>query len=103
MKLNFFFIAILVCITSCVDVSVDPDDSLLDDPRYMSVPLGEYEYSQCFYELEYRYGSSSYCDDECCWWDLEACQLTYCNDHLDECEWEKAFDSCIFSDSHGTG
>ena len=58
--------------------------------------IEDHEYPQCFYELEYAHGDAVYCDDECCWWEFKSCGVMYCNDHPDECEWKKDFDSCVY-------
>ena len=80
----------------CIDTSLDPLNPSPHDTYYMTPGIDDHEYPQCFYELEYAHGDAAYCDDGCCWWEFKSCGVMYCNDHLDECEWKKDFDSCAY-------
>ena len=95
--INVFIISIiLVCATGCLDTSIDPLEPSPHDVLYVSVELGHYEYSQCFDDLVYNHDYPVDCDEECCWWDVNLCEMLYCNEENKQCQWKKIYDSCSF-------
>ncbi len=89
MKISFIILSILLQV-ACIDTRIPQ----IPSADISITVLRDYEPEQCFADLVFDHDHPDNCDEGCCAWFYENCEVVYCNEDDDNCRWEKMIDTC---------